>query len=90
MAGPWLGPRPANFDEQRIRVSFTFRRRLLLPPGSELTCDCRTFMRGEVDNEERLMRRIMIARRNNLRDHGVLRRARGMAAAAGEGMGEGR
>jgi hypothetical protein len=35
------------------------------------------------------MRWIMIARRNNLRDHNVLRRARGMAAAAGLGAGEG-
>jgi hypothetical protein len=35
------------------------------------------------------MRRIMIARRNNLRDHDLLRRARGMALA-GSGAGEGR
>ena len=76
MAGPRLGPRPADFDEDRIRTSPTFRRWLLTPPGSELVYACRTFTRGGVDDEERLMRRIMIARRNNLRDHDVLRRAR--------------
>ncbi|KAL3770980.1 hypothetical protein ACHAW5_000382 [Stephanodiscus triporus] len=76
MAGPKLGPRPPDFDEARVRRSPTFRRWLLLPPGSELVYACRTFVKGGIDDEERLMRRIMIARRANLRDHDVLVRAR--------------
>jgi hypothetical protein len=41
---------------------------------------CRTFTRGGVDEEERLMRRIMMTRRRNLREHDILQRAREAAA----------
>ncbi len=75
-----LGPRPPDFDEVHVKCSPTFRRWLLLSPGSELVYACRTFTRGGVDEEERLMRRIMMNRRRNLREHYILQRAREAAA----------
>ena len=44
--------------------------------GERLRYACREFIKGQEDDEERLMRRIMIARRNNIRDHTVLKQAR--------------
>ena len=41
---------------------------------------CREFIKGEADDEERLMRRIMIARRNNLKDHAVIKKMRAAEA----------
>ena len=71
-----MGPRPADFDEGLIRQSPTFAKWLRLEPGEKLRYACRDFIRGHEQDEERLMRRIMIARRNNLRDHEILKRAR--------------
>jgi hypothetical protein len=87
MAGPRLGPRPPDFDEDHVQRSPTFCKWLALSPGSNLVYACRTFTKGGVDEEERLMRRIMIAHRNNLKEHAVLRRAiREADAASGVGQ----
>ena len=81
-----MGPRPADFDEDPIKQSPTFAKWLRLEPGEKLRYACRDFIRGHEQDEERLMRRIMIARRNNLKDHEILKRARktqdGPAASA--------
>jgi hypothetical protein len=71
-----MGPRPADFDEQVIKQSPTFIRWNQFDVGEKLRYACREFVKGNGDDEERLMRRIMIARRNNLRDHQTLKRAR--------------
>lgn len=71
-----MGPRPKDFDEELVRQAPTFKRWLKLRNGETLKYACREFVKGEDDDEERLMRRIMIARRNNLRDHAILKRAR--------------
>jgi len=71
-----MGPRPVDFDEDLVRQSPTYLRWQKLGIGQKLRYACRDFTRGHGDDEERLMRRIMIARRNNLRDHDVLKRAR--------------
>lgn len=76
MPGPKMGPRPADFDENLVRQAPTFQRWLKLYPGQKLRYACRDFVKGHGDDEERLMRRIMIARRNNLRDHAILKKAR--------------
>jgi hypothetical protein len=83
MPGPKMGPRPADFDEQVIRQSPTFIRWISLELGEKLRYACREFVRGQGDDEERLMRRIMIARRNNLRDHVTLKRARSLTTKPG-------
>ena len=95
MAGPKMGPRPADFDEQLIRQSPTFLKWQGLAKGEKLRYACRDFIKGhdsgvEVgvasngnsndEEEERLMRRIMIARRNNVKDHQALKRARYMTS----------
>lgn len=80
MPGPKMGPRPKDFNEELIRKAPTFQRWLKLQPGQKLTYACREFTKGADDDEERLMRRIMIARRNNLKDHAVLKRARAAEA----------
>ena len=69
---------PIDFDEELIRQSPTFQRWLQLPEGQKLKYACREFIKGHKDDEERLMRRIMIARRNNIRDHETLKKARKM------------
>jgi len=71
-----MGPRPPDFDEELVRRAPTFIRWMKLRPGQKLRYACRDFLKGHGDDEERLMRRIMIARRNNLRDHAILKRAR--------------
>lgn len=76
MPGPKMGPRPPDFDEEVIRQSPTFLKWTQLEIGEKLRYACREFVRGQPTDEERLMRRIMIARRNNLRDHETLKRAR--------------
>ena len=76
MPGPKMGPRPPDFDEALVRAAPTFQKWLSLPTGAKLRYACREFVRGHGDDEERLMRRIMIARRNNLRDHATLKKAR--------------
>lgn len=76
MPGPKMGPRPVDFDEDMIRNSPTFLKWLSLEMGQKMRYACREFVRGHGDDEERLMRRIMIARRNNIRDHEVLKKAR--------------
>ncbi|KAL7537159.1 hypothetical protein ACHAWF_005679 [Thalassiosira exigua] len=80
MPGPKMGPRPPDFDEELVRKAPTFQKWLQLLPGETLTYACRQFVKGGVEDEERLMRRIMIARRNNLKDHAVLKRARAAEA----------
>lgn len=76
MPGPKMGPRPSDFDEDVIRQSPTFIKWEQLEMGERLRYACREFIKGQEDDEERLMRRIMIARRNNIRDHTVLKQAR--------------
>ena len=76
MPGPKMGARPSDFDEQLVRESPTFKKWLSLPDGQKIRYACRDFIKGHGDDEERLMRRIMIARRNNLRDHEILKQAR--------------
>mmetsp|Transcript_4125 Transcript_4125/g.6035 ORF Transcript_4125/g.6035 Transcript_4125/m.6035 type:complete len:482 (+) Transcript_4125:189-1634(+) len=76
MPGPKMGTRPDDFDEDIVRQAPTFMKWLKLQEGQKLRYACRDFIKGHGDDEERLMRRIMIARRNNLRDHETLKRAR--------------
>jgi hypothetical protein len=76
MPGPKMGPRPPDFDEEVIRQSPTFLRWTQLETSQKLRYACREFVKDHGDDEERLMRRIMIARRNNIRDHETLKRAR--------------
>jgi hypothetical protein len=71
-----MGPRPTDFDEHVIRQSPTFIKWEQLEIGQRLRYACREFVKGQEEDEERLMRRIMIARRNNIRDHTVLKQAR--------------
>jgi hypothetical protein len=71
-----MGPRPTDFDEEVIRQSPTFVKWSGLREGQKLRYACRDFIKGHGDDEERLMRRIMIARRNNIRDHETLKIAR--------------
>eukprot|EP00804_Cyclotella_cryptica_P009265 CCRYP_016761-RA/>CCRYP_016761-RA protein AED:0.28 eAED:0.28 QI:130/0/0.5/1/0/0/2/0/330 len=78
--GPKMKPRPPDFDEELVRKSPTFIKWLGLKDGEPLKYACRTFVKGNGDDEERLMRRIMIARRNNLKDHAVLKKARALEA----------
>jgi hypothetical protein len=81
-----MGPRPADFDESLVRLSPTFVKWERLPVGALLRYACREFIKGRGDDEERLMRRIMIARRNNIRDHETLKEARQEEdVVAGEG-----
>jgi hypothetical protein len=75
-----MGPRPADFDEQLVKQSPTFLKWQQLEPGDKLRYACREFIKGQGDDEERLMRRIMIARRNNLKDHDALKQARQRAS----------
>eukprot|EP00588_Corethron_pennatum_P011513 CAMPEP_0194272400 /NCGR_PEP_ID=MMETSP0169-20130528/5983_1 /TAXON_ID=218684 /ORGANISM="Corethron pennatum, Strain L29A3" /LENGTH=148 /DNA_ID=CAMNT_0039015057 /DNA_START=273 /DNA_END=716 /DNA_ORIENTATION=- len=76
MPGPKMGRRPLDFDEDLVRKAPTFRKWLQLKDGEKLRYACRDFCKGSQDGEERLMRRIMIARRNNIKDHELLKRAR--------------
>jgi hypothetical protein len=71
-----MGPRPADFDEQLVRQSPTYLKWSSLADGEKLRYACREFIKGHGDDDERLMRRIMIARRNNIRDHETLKKAR--------------
>lgn len=71
-----MGKRPADFDEEGIRKARTFQKWLTLKDGETLKYACRIFQKGNENDEERLMRRIMIARRNNVRDHEILKKAR--------------
>mmetsp|Transcript_22439 Transcript_22439/g.45554 ORF Transcript_22439/g.45554 Transcript_22439/m.45554 type:complete len:392 (-) Transcript_22439:244-1419(-) len=74
--GPKMGPRPPDFDEKLVRDAPTFKKWQVLKPGQKLRYACRDFVKGVGDDEERLMRRIMIARRNNLKAHDILKKAR--------------
>jgi len=76
MPGPKMGPRPADFDEQLVKQSPTYTKWAALPQGAKIRYACREFIKGRPNDEERLMRRIMIARRNNIKDHEVLKKAR--------------
>mmetsp|Transcript_4485 Transcript_4485/g.5827 ORF Transcript_4485/g.5827 Transcript_4485/m.5827 type:complete len:386 (-) Transcript_4485:3308-4465(-) len=76
MPGPKMGARPDDFDEKLVREAPTFKKWEQLSDGKKLRYACRDFIKGHGDDEERLMRRIMIARRNNLRDHEILKEAR--------------
>lgn len=80
-----MGPRPADFDEQLIRQSPTFIKWTQMATGEKLRYACREFVKGHGDDQERLMRRIMIARRNNIRDHQTLKRARQLTSAKSNG-----
>ena len=76
MTGPKMSKRPADFEEDVVRKAPTFLKWVALEVGQKLRYACRDFFKGNDNDEERLMRRIMIARRNNLRDHDILKRAR--------------
>ncbi|KAL7536016.1 hypothetical protein ACHAXR_010958 [Thalassiosira sp. AJA248-18] len=80
MPGPKMGPRPDDFDEDLVRKAPTFQKWVNLQLGQKLTYACRTFVKGGEEDEERLMRRIMIARRNNLKDHATVKMARAAEA----------
>ncbi|KAL3923932.1 MAG: hypothetical protein SGILL_001354 [Bacillariaceae sp.] len=71
--------RPADFNEEEVKKSPTFRKWMEAPEGTSIRYACREFIKGSVDDEERLMRRIMIARRNNMKDHASLKRAKELA-----------
>lgn len=75
-----MGPRPVDFDEALVRKAPTFHKWMKLHPGETLSYACRQFVKGGEEDEERLMRRIMIARRNNLKDHATLKEARATEA----------
>lgn len=57
MPGPRMGPRPPDFNEELIRQSPTFVKWSSLNDGECLKYACRTFIKGRVNDEERLMRR---------------------------------
>lgn len=81
-----------DFDEAVVRQSPTFIKWSNLENGAKLKYACREFTKGHGDDEERLMRRIMIARRNNIRDHVALKKARAVSknveeAGSGEASG---
>lgn len=90
MPGPKMGARPLDFDEGVVKQSPTYQKWLALEDGQKLRYACRDFIKGHGDDEERLMRRIMIARRNNLRDHEILKRARSVKAQVEGGLAKGR
>jgi hypothetical protein len=75
-----MKPRPPDFDEELVRKAPTFSKWLALKDGEVLTYAGRPFVKGNDEDEERLMRRIMIARRNNLKDHAELKKARAIEA----------
>jgi hypothetical protein len=81
-----MGPRPPDFDEVSIRQSPAFAKWVELPEGGKLRYACRDFVKGRGDDEERLMRRIMIARRNNIRDHETLKKARKVSGKPEDGI----
>ncbi|KAL7493823.1 hypothetical protein ACHAWT_002646 [Skeletonema menzelii] len=82
MPGPRMGPRPPDFNEELVRRAPTFKSWEKLAPGERMTYACREFIKGEGDDEERLMRRIMIARRNNLKDHAAIKKMRAAEASS--------
>lgn len=63
--GRKMGPRPDHFDEDAIRSTPTFIRWDQLPAGRSLNYSGREFLKGNVIDEERLMRRIMICKKRN-------------------------
>lgn len=75
-----MGPRPPDFNEELVRQAPTFKKWEKLAPGERMMYACREFIKGEGDDEERLMRRIMIARRNNLKDHAAIKKMRAAEA----------
>lgn len=82
MPGPKMGERPDDFDEELVRKAPTFKKWEKLQNGETLSYACRQFTKGGDNDEERLMRRIMIARRNNLKEHKVLKKVRALDAVA--------
>mmetsp|Transcript_27898 Transcript_27898/g.43858 ORF Transcript_27898/g.43858 Transcript_27898/m.43858 type:complete len:314 (+) Transcript_27898:121-1062(+) len=82
MPGPKMGPRPSDFNEEVVRRAPTFKNWEKLAKGERMMYACREFIKGEGDDEERLMRRIMIARRNNLKDHAVIKQMRAAEASS--------
>ena len=76
MPGPKMGPRPPDFNEASLKQSPTYIKWSLLQDGEKLRYACREFIKGHEQDDERLLRRIMIARRNNIRDHETLKVAR--------------
>ena len=89
MPGPRMKARPADFNEEIVRKAPTFKKWEKLTPGQTLTYASRSFTKGSDDDEERLMRRIWIARRNNVKDHEALKKARADEADAIGSMKEG-
>lgn len=75
-----MGPRPPDFNEELVRMAPTYKKWERLQPGERLSYACRSFVKGGIEDEERLMRRIMIARRNNVKDHATLKKARAAEA----------
>jgi hypothetical protein len=80
MPGPKMGPRPDDFNEELIRQAPAYKKWEALTPGGSMKYACRNFVKGCGDDEERLMRRIMIARRNNVKDHNVIKQMRAAEA----------
>ena len=71
-----MGERPLDFDEIVVKQTPTYQKWLQLKEGKVLRYSSRDFRKGNTKDEERLMRRINIARRNNTRDQERLKRAR--------------
>ena len=67
-----MGERPKDFDEEMCKKAPTYKKWSSLKNGEELRYACRYFKKGSVVDEERLLRRIMIARRNNVKQHKLL------------------
>ena len=81
-----MAARPSDFDEAAVKKSPTYKKWLALEDGQKLRYACRDFLKGRDEDEERLMRRIMIARRNNMRDKEKLNRARSVKAQFNDGL----
>ena len=67
-----MGDRPADFDEEMCKKAPTYKKWISLKNGEILRYACRDFEKGSAVDEERLLRRIMIARRNNVKQHKLL------------------
>mmetsp|Transcript_58781 Transcript_58781/g.70731 ORF Transcript_58781/g.70731 Transcript_58781/m.70731 type:complete len:234 (+) Transcript_58781:326-1027(+) len=76
MPGSRMRERPKDFDEELVKRAPTFKKWEALKNGEKMRYFSREFIKGRENDEERIMRRIMIARRNNIRDHEMVKKAR--------------
>jgi hypothetical protein len=71
-----MGARPLDFNEIIVKESPTYQKWLKLEDGDSLRYSSRDFIKGRDKDEERLLRRINIARRYNSLNHKRLSLAR--------------